>query len=105
MAEHSRHDQLHHLFRRFPAHALPSVANAKVYARAPGAHASRPRHMSTVNPKQNQEDPVRPHSFDGIQEYDKRMPNWWLWTLYSAIAFALAYWAFYHAWQMGEEPG
>lgn len=57
------------------------------------------------NPPSDHEDPVRPHVFDGIQEYDKRMPNWWLFTLYGAIAFSLGYWAFYHAWQMGEDPG
>ncbi len=45
--------------------------------------------------KQN-EDPLRPHSFDGIQEYDKRLPNWWLWTLYLAIIYAFAYWFWFH---------
>ena len=49
--------------------------------------------------------PVRPHVFDGIQEYDKKMPNWWLFTLYSAIVFSFGYWAIVHAWKMGEDPG
>lgn len=43
------------------------------------------------------EDPIRPHVFDGIQEYDKRLPNWWLNTLYLSIAFWVGYWG-YHEW-------
>lgn len=43
-------------------------------------------------PQKPGEDPVRPHVFDGIQEYDKRLPNWWLFTLYATIAFAIVYW-------------
>jgi cytochrome c oxidase cbb3-type subunit 3 len=50
------------------------------------------------------EDPLRPHSYDGIREYDKRLPRWWLMTLYGTIVFAILYWAFYHTYEFGMPP-
>ena len=52
-----------------------------------------------MSPNNPQEDPLRPHSFDGIHEYDKRLPNWWLWTLYGAIIYSAIYWGLYHRWE------
>lgn len=47
------------------------------------------------------EDPVRPHTYDGIQEYDKRLPNWWLTTLYVSILFWVGYWSYYEWIRVG----
>jgi len=56
----------------------------------------------TTRPKHSPNEPeLRPHTYDGIQEYDARLPNWWLFTLYGAVAFSIVYWMFYHTTGMG----
>ncbi|MCD8483066.1 MAG: c-type cytochrome [Verrucomicrobia bacterium] len=48
------------------------------------------------------EPPLRPHVYDGIQEFDNSMPNWWLWTFYGAIIFSVIYWFSYYDSEMME---
>ncbi|QYY36000.1 cbb3-type cytochrome c oxidase N-terminal domain-containing protein [Ruficoccus sp. ZRK36] len=48
---------------------------------------------------------LRDHVYDGIQEYDQKLPNWWLFTLYSAIIFSVGYWFFYFQSNVGMTDG
>jgi cytochrome c oxidase cbb3-type subunit 3 len=49
----------------------------------------------------SEQDQVREHRFDGIQEFDNRLPNWWLWTFFGACIFSVVYWAHYHVLETG----
>jgi cytochrome c oxidase cbb3-type subunit 3 len=49
-------------------------------------------------------DGTRGHHFDGIEEYDNRLPNWWLWTFYLACIFSLGYWLHFHTLGTGALP-
>lgn len=41
------------------------------------------------------------HEVDGIQEYDNRLPRWWVWILFGTVAFAVVYWFHYHVFESG----
>lgn len=48
-------------------------------------------------------DPRVVHRYDDIEEYDSHLPNWWLYTLFGTIVFALGYYFYYSVLHVG--PG
>ncbi|KAB7614282.1 cytochrome-c oxidase, cbb3-type subunit III [Amylibacter sp. SFDW26] len=47
--------------------------------------------MSKKKKLQDEDYPTTGHEWDGIREYDKPMPRWWLWTFYLTIIFSIGY--------------
>ncbi|MCI5072348.1 c-type cytochrome [bacterium] len=43
-----------------------------------------------------QDKKIEGHSYDGIEEYDNNLPNWWLVTFYLTIIFSFVYWTKYY---------
>ncbi len=48
---------------------------------------------------------LREHEYDGIQEYDQKLPNWWLVIFIAALIFFLGYWIAYYqlGWMKSDE--
>jgi cytochrome c oxidase cbb3-type subunit III len=40
------------------------------------------------------------HEWDGIEELNKPLPKWWLYTFYACIIWAIGYWLVYPAWPL-----
>ena len=45
---------------------------------------------------------LREHSYDGIQEYDQKLPNWWLFTWYITMVWFVIAWVAYYQLNLGE---
>lgn len=63
--------------------------------------------MSKRIKKSDEDYPTTGHEWDGIREYDKPMPRWWLYTFYLCIIFAFGYAIAYPAIPLinGATPG
>ncbi len=63
--------------------------------------------MSKKIKKSDEDYPTTGHEWDGIREYDKPMPRWWLYTFYLCIIFAFGYMIAYPAIPLlkGATPG
>jgi cytochrome c oxidase cbb3-type subunit III len=58
-------------------------------------------------PTDDEQWPTTGHEWDGIREYDKPMPRWWVITFYITIVWAIGYMIAYPAWPLikGATPG
>ena len=51
----------------------------------------------------DRKDQLRAGEYDGIQEYDNRLPNWWLGTFFLTIIFGFAYWMYFYTFPYGDK--
>jgi cytochrome c oxidase cbb3-type subunit 3 len=62
------------------------------------------QNTSRDNRTEYYQDTVMEHEYDGIQEFDNRLPNWWMWIMWGSMIFALCYWIFFHTLGVGTLP-
>lgn len=51
--------------------------------------------MDNKNRPTTESDVLLDHDYDGIQEYDNPLPNWWLTTFFVTLIFGFIYWIHY----------
>ena len=51
-------------------------------------------------PNTTSEQATTGHEWDGIREFDRPLPRWWLWTFYACILFAIGYWILMPSWPL-----
>lgn len=52
-----------------------------------------------------EDDGTTGHAYDGIKEYDKPLPKWWLVIFFGSIAWGVVYWVFFPAMVPGKWEG
>ena len=65
---------------------------------------SEKQDITRDNRSEYRQDTVMDHEYDGIQEFDNRLPNWWMWIMYGSIVFALFYWIVFHTLELRPLP-